>query len=142
MNSMDAKEFIVSRITDQAALENVDLSEVERKMLYFSERHPSLPDISQVATEFDQNYNMFEYEAKIVGLVRNAFRRDKKVSPEKMEKWVAARRALRWEDHYIKVMVGHALKYEHRTRDFLIYLGVAGAVILLIILKIILSPGR
>jgi hypothetical protein len=103
---MDAKEFIVSRITDQAALENVDLSEVERKMLYFSERHPSLPDISDVATEFDQNYNMYEYEAKIVGLVRNAFRRDKKVSPEKREKWVAARRALRWEDHYIKVMVG------------------------------------
>jgi hypothetical protein len=33
----EAKEFLISRIVTEAQRENVPLSEIERKMLYFSE---------------------------------------------------------------------------------------------------------
>lgn len=59
INSDDAKQFLVSRIVDQALLEDVEFSELERKMLYYSETHPSLPDMDTVLIEFNQTYNMF-----------------------------------------------------------------------------------
>jgi len=37
--SRDAKEFLIARIVREAQIEGVPLSEIERKMLYFSETH-------------------------------------------------------------------------------------------------------
>lgn len=62
MNSDDAKQFLVFRIVDQALLEGVEFSELERKMLFYSEAHPSLPDMDTVLIEFNETYNMFPYE--------------------------------------------------------------------------------
>ena len=31
-------------------------------MLFFSETHPSLPDMYEVLNEFNETYNMFPYE--------------------------------------------------------------------------------
>ena len=44
-NTRSAKEFIVQCIVDEAQREGVPLTETERKMLYFSETHWTLPDI-------------------------------------------------------------------------------------------------
>jgi hypothetical protein len=70
-----AKEFLVGRIAAEAAREGAPLSEVERKMLYFSETGWTLPDMMQVNEEFDRNYDQNEYEQKIAGLIRNFERR-------------------------------------------------------------------
>jgi hypothetical protein len=40
-----AKEFLISEIIAEAQRENVALSDVERKMLYFTETGWTLPDI-------------------------------------------------------------------------------------------------
>jgi hypothetical protein len=101
----EAKEFLVSRIVEKAARESVPLSEVERKMLYFSETDRTLPDIPEVNDQFDREYDQGEYEKKIVRLVRNAAENDRKESGEQYEARWEAIHLLEKEDHYILVMI-------------------------------------
>ena len=96
---------MVSNIVAEAQRENIALSEVERKMLYFTESGWTLPDMMQVNEDFDRNYDQNEYEKKIARLVRNAGRRIEKDSLENYDKWWAAIRFLQREDHYISVMI-------------------------------------
>ena len=56
-NAREAKEFLISRIAEQAQLEGVLLSEVERKELYFSETGWTLPDIMSVNEALDRDYD-------------------------------------------------------------------------------------
>jgi hypothetical protein len=65
-SSMEAKEFLVSRIIEEARKRHVRLSELERKMLYFSEGHPTLPDIMEVNEKFEAEYDNEKYETKIM----------------------------------------------------------------------------
>jgi hypothetical protein len=104
-SAREAKEFLVARIIEQAERENVSLSEVERKMLYFSETNWTLPDMMEVSQQFDREYNQDQYEKTIAELVRNATEHDRKQAPEEYEAWRAAVRILQKEDHYILVMV-------------------------------------
>jgi hypothetical protein len=43
----DAKEYLVSRIVAEADRAGIQLSDIERKMLYFSETGWTLPDIQR-----------------------------------------------------------------------------------------------
>jgi hypothetical protein len=72
----EAKEFLISEIVAEAQRENVPLSEVERKMLYFTESGWTLPDIMEVSDNFDREYDQDKYERKIAKLVTQADRRD------------------------------------------------------------------
>ncbi len=63
----DAKNFLASTIAAEAERENTPLSEIERKMLYFSETGRTLPDMAEVSAEFDREYSQDEYERKIAG---------------------------------------------------------------------------
>jgi hypothetical protein len=102
---MEAKEFLVSRIIEEARKRHVRMSELERKMLYFSEGYPTLPDIMEVNEKFEAEYGNEKYETKIRGLSRKAFRRDQKESPEYVPLWREAVKVLNKEDHYIMVML-------------------------------------
>jgi hypothetical protein len=106
---MDAKEFIVSRIVEEASRQHVGLSELERKMLYFSEGYPTLPDMMGVAEKFEATYDAEKYEEKIRQLSRKVFERDQEQSPENAELWRDAIEVLRKEDHYILVMLDFPL---------------------------------
>jgi hypothetical protein len=101
----EAKEFLVSRIVAEAQREDVLLSEVERKMLYFTESGWTLPDMAAVQEDFDSEYDQNEYEKKIAKLITNAAKHDGKESRDEYEAWWAAIRFLRREDHYISVMI-------------------------------------
>ena len=142
MEPVAAKQFLISRVVEEAGIEQVSLSEVEKKMLYFTEVHPSLPDIYEVNAEFERVYDSDEYEAKIAALLKNARDRDRQSSPSREQEWTDAFDALRKEDHYILVMVGQAFGVGsvsadgHRTRDVLIYLGVGIGIVLLLVLKV------
>jgi hypothetical protein len=104
----EAKEFLISRIVAEARRENVPLSEVERKMLYFSESGWTLPDMMSVSDDFDREYDQDEYEKKIARLVRKADAHARKEPGDEYDGWRAAIRFLKTEDHYILVMVGIA----------------------------------
>jgi hypothetical protein len=49
-----AKNFLIERIVVEAQSEGVKLSEIERKMLYFTESAEVLPDMAEVSSEFDR----------------------------------------------------------------------------------------
>lgn len=137
MDSVTAKQFLISRVVDEAASEHVSLSDVENKMLYFAEVHPTLPDIYEVNAEFERSYDSDGYEQKITSLLRNARDRDQKQSPIQGQQWTDAIDALKKEDHYILVMVHRAfpeyrktLVPTHHLRDYLIYIAIGIAVVL------------
>lgn len=104
-NGREAKEFVISKIAAEAQRENVQLSEVERKMLYFTESGWTLPDIMKVNEDFDREYDQDEYEQKIAKLVKKADSRIRKGPRDDYEKWWDAIRFLQREDHYISVMI-------------------------------------
>ena len=52
-----AKEFLTSKIVEEAQRENIILSEPERKMLYFSETGWTLSDVATASDEFDSAYD-------------------------------------------------------------------------------------
>jgi hypothetical protein len=107
-NAREAKEFLISRIIEEAQRENVPLSEVERKMLYFSETGWTLPDIMEVNDDFDRNYDQTKYEKKIAHLIRNETKRLRSQNPEALALWISTACKLKKEDHYISVMIDDA----------------------------------
>ena len=74
----EAKEFLISKIVAEAESENVILSNIERKMLYFTESAWTLPDMMEVYEDFDRGYDQAEYERKIAKLVKKADKRLRK----------------------------------------------------------------
>jgi hypothetical protein len=107
-NAREAKEFLVSRIVAEAQRENVALSEIERKMLYFTETGWTLPDMMEVSDEFDRQYDQAKYEKKIAHLIRSETKRLRRTNPEEYASWISAARKLKKEDHYISIMIDDA----------------------------------
>ena len=138
-----AKQFLISRVIEEAELEHIPLSEVERKMLSFTEVHLSLPDIYEVNAEFEGNYDSDEYESQIAELLKNAGDRDRKRSPDQDKMWKDVLDALRDEDHYILVMVGQAFGVGSassggsRFRDVLVYVVVGITIVLFAVLAVL-----
>ena len=140
MEPIAAKQFLISKVIEEAGFENVILTEVERKMLHFTEVHPSLPDIYDVNREFERDYDSDEYERKITSLLRKSRARDLGRSSGQGQQWKDAVDALREEDHYILVMVYMAfpefrssLLPTHRVRDYLIYIAIGVGLVLVVI---------
>lgn len=97
----EAMEYLVSRILLQADRDGVQLTDVERKMLYFSETGWTLPDMMDVNREFDENYDQDEYEMKIRKIVRRIYD-----EPDSDNSWDEAVDRIRDEDHYLQVLIG------------------------------------
>jgi hypothetical protein len=104
-SAREAKEFLVAQIALEAQRENVILTDVERKMLYFSESGLTLPDMPAVSDEFDSEYDQGKYEKKIAQLIRRGYAQACKDSGETYDKWWASIRVLDSGDHYILVMI-------------------------------------
>ena len=71
----------------EARRENVPLSDVERDMLYFSETHWTLLNISEVNDQFEAEYDAVEYEEKMAGLIRDAWEHARSENREEFEGW-------------------------------------------------------
>jgi len=104
----DAKEFLASKIVEESTREGMLLSEIERKMLFFSERGWTLPDMNEVSDAFDREYNQNDYEKKITRVIQGLDKRLRKENPAEYDDWRSAINFLRRKDHYINVMISHA----------------------------------
>ncbi len=136
-NPREAKEFLISQIVLEAQRKNVVLSEIERKMLYFSETDWTLPDMAAVSDEFDAEYDQSKYERKIARLIRAAYGHALKEDRETYDKWWVSIRVLSSEDHYILVMIRLAgLRPRH---DQLKLFGAALGIVSLMLAGIFLS---
>jgi hypothetical protein len=86
-------------------LDNVSLSELEKRMMYFTESDPtSCEDPFGLNEEFEAQYDAPEYESKISGLLHHAHKRLKGENPEKVREWNDAMRTLSRGDHYLLVL--------------------------------------
>jgi len=103
-----AKDFLAGKIADEAVRKGTPLTQVERKMLYFSETGWTLPDMAQVSEEFDRDYDQDEYERKIAGFVSILQSRDEGLSETEKEAWYQAVQKISDEDHYLLVLIGAA----------------------------------
>ena len=104
----EAKEFLADKIVAEAECEGVPLSDVERKMLYFTETGWTLPDMMEVSAEFDRDYDQDEYEAKIAGLIQRYLRHTRDEDETESEAWNGAVSKLSGEDHYLLVLINAA----------------------------------
>lgn len=88
MNTKQAKDFLVQQTAEQAALDNVPLSDIEKRMMYFTESdNASCDNPLEVNDEFEAQYDTAEYEAKISRILHHAYHRLKGEAPERKRMW-------------------------------------------------------
>jgi hypothetical protein len=104
----EAKEFIAASIAGQGQRDAVPFSEIERKMLLFSEVGWAPPDIMEVSDEFDRQYDQAEYEKKVSAIITHLDKRLRKESPDEYEDWRSAVQYLERKDHYVNIMIEQA----------------------------------
>jgi hypothetical protein len=100
----EAKDFLVQQTAEQAQREGIALSDLEKRMMYFTEGPDASEDPTTLNEEFEAQHDTTEYETKIARLMAHAYRRLKKENPETARTWNTAIRELRKGDHYILVM--------------------------------------
>jgi hypothetical protein len=119
----EAKDFLASCIVAQAEREGTPLTEVERKMLYFSETGWTLPNILEVNAEFERDYDENEYEQKIKGIIRGIQERFDAQSDREREAWDEATLKLGDGDHYLLGLIDEADSRGNAVSSFLSRLG-------------------
>ena len=100
-----AKQFLLSKIDEQARRDGVALDEIERRMFLFSESSGK-PDF-EANEKFDWEYDSNAYESKVAKLLGRSYARDRKTE-EGEASWKDALKALSREDFYGLVMVDQA----------------------------------
>jgi len=140
MRVNEAKDVLVNEIARQADLEGIALSDIERRMLYFTEEEDCPEDPSALDEEFESENNSTKYEAKISGLARRARRRLKKENAAGLQVWNEAVRELKKGDHYLLVMLGTTPSSgAFSFPSFLITLGLGLLIVAVIIVVIVAS---
>lgn len=104
MNVHEAKDFLVERIKKQAFLEGTALSDLEIRMLYFTENEEPEEDPLALNAEFEEHYDSDEYERKISKLMRHAYKAACAEGLATKKQWNAAMHRLSRGDHYLPVM--------------------------------------
>jgi hypothetical protein len=105
----DAKRFVVEQVLTQARAENVQLSDVERKMLSWSESDPDFIVDPQLPAQLASEISDEEYERKVAGLLSRRFGVGVSADPAAEAQWTQAAEVLHQGDHYILVMLDEAL---------------------------------
>ena len=101
----EAKEFLIAQIVDEAAREGTPLTDIERRMLYFTETAWMPEDTWQANEIFDRDYDQTAYERRIAQLSTNL----KKRPEHDAQQWKQALRILGKEDHYLLILIDRAL---------------------------------
>ena len=103
-----AKDYLATRIAEQAEREGTPLTKVERKMLYFTEDSGLSPSMAAVSEEFDRDYDQDDYEEKIGGLVSRLLVRPDATAQQ--DDWDDAVLKVCDGDHYLLVLIDRAAK--------------------------------
>ena len=138
MNTTEAKDFLVQQVAEQAALEGVSVSDIEKRMLWFTESDPaSCSNPIELNDEFETQCDTQEYERKMSRLFHHAYKRLKSEDPDKARVWTEAVHLLSQGDHYMLVMCDvpyvRPAALNSSIRDWVLYvaigLAVAGAAV-------------
>ena len=140
MRAQDAMNRLIAKVEQQAALDGIVLSDLERKMLRWSEVEPDGIDDPSINDRFDSEYESDKYENKIASLLHHAYVRDSELANGKSE-WDEIEHALQDKDYYLLMMLEQAVAQRKRRlagsqstwRDNLIYLGIAFVVVVVLV---------
>jgi hypothetical protein len=103
MTASEAVEFLANRIEQQAAAEDAQLTDIERKMLRWSEVEPGACKDLDVSESFEDDFDTDEWEQKIVRFAKRAYVADNR-NPATAQFWTDAKIALRGHDYYLLTM--------------------------------------
>jgi len=106
MESREAKDFIVEQTLQQAALERVSVSDIERRMMYFTESADAVEDPLELNAEFESQCDASVFEKKMAALMKNTYARIRREDPVAAARWDEAIDTLLAGDHYLLVMWG------------------------------------
>jgi hypothetical protein len=140
MKVREAKDFLVTQTAEQAALEGVPLSDLEKRMMYFTESGECPEDPLALNEEFEAEHDSDEYEAKISRLLHQAHRRIRKEGGAARKNWDLAIKCLRRGDHYLLVMWDLSPSTWTPVRDSLKLLASSFGVAALAILAAFVAP--
>jgi hypothetical protein len=105
MNTNEAKDLLAEQAAQKSALDRAPLSDLERRMMYFTESDPaSCGDPARLNDEFEEKYDTAEYEAKISRLLHRAYKRLKAENPGGKFQWDEAISTLEKGDHYVLLL--------------------------------------
>jgi len=109
MTQREAKRFFVDKIVAQALVEDAPLSKSEVCMLSFSESDPDSVVKAMSAGEPESEAAVADYEARMGGLLKRAYKRDLAVDPGAKAVYREAHVVLSEGDHYLLLMTEKAL---------------------------------
>jgi hypothetical protein len=104
MRVNEAKDFLVQQTAEQAEREGLPLSNLEKRMMYFTESEDAVEDPVVLNSEFEAQYDTAVYETKIAGLLGRAYDRLKEEGSATIQIWDEAIKELEKGDHYILVL--------------------------------------
>src|SRR5260370_6167765 len=104
MRVREAKDLLVAQTAEQAALEGVPLSDLEKRMMYFTESGYVPEDPIKLNEEFEAEYDSDEYEAKISRLLHHAYQPLREENDAVRKNRALAFNCLRRGDHNLLVM--------------------------------------
>ena len=94
----------VNAQAEQAQREGVPLSDLEKRMMCFTESDDAVENPIALNEEFEAQYDTAEYEGKIAGLLGRAYNRLKAEGSGAVKTWDESIKELKKGDHYILVM--------------------------------------
>ena len=107
-STQEAKEFLIDWIAAEARGLGVPLSDLERKMLYSSEKGWTLPDMAEVQDSFGRYHEAVEYELKMTNLIRMVRIDAATARPDELRDWDEAVRILGGDEHYLLQLIAAA----------------------------------
>jgi hypothetical protein len=126
MRIREAKDFLVTQAAKQATLEGAPLSDLEKRMMYFTESDGAIEEPSKLNEEFVVQCDSQEYESRISKLLHHAHARVKKENAETARLWSEVIRTLSKGDHYLLVLWNHESFTGRPSYDSLKLLGGRG----------------
>jgi hypothetical protein len=124
MRVQEAKDFLVQQTVEQAALERLPLSELEKRMMYFTEGPDATENPITLNEEFEEQFDTSEYESKIAKLLRHAQKRIKQNDQSKASLWKESVKKLKEGDHYLILLLEMTPTSDHPKRDLFIQMGI------------------
>jgi hypothetical protein len=135
-SQLDARQFLINKITAEAGRNGASLSDAERRMLQLNLDDPQSAIGIPVAMLEDKSRT---FESKIVTLLQDAYKRE---DSQERQRYRDAVRALKNSDHYILIIATEAIPVRSRVSNSAVYVLIAVVIVLMILALHLWTKGR
>ena len=128
-SQLEARQFLVNKITMQAGVKGVALSDGELRLLLLNLNEPATA--AGIPVEVLEDKSRI-HEEKIRALLQSAYVRDAG-NPEEQQKYKDAARAIKDSDHYIRIITAAAVPRKGLISNLAVYILIALAMTAMIV---------